>query len=62
MVHVRASGQPLVDNWDCLKTLVSMDKFFNIVTISIFQAQISYQFFVNVHSQAYMILNEIYVD
>ncbi|XP_039683768.1 vacuolar-processing enzyme [Medicago truncatula] len=22
MVHVRASGQPLVDNWDCLKTLV----------------------------------------
>jgi len=22
MVHVRAIGQPLVDDWDCLKTLV----------------------------------------
>jgi len=31
MFHVRARGQPLVDDWDCLKTLVSIDKFFNIL-------------------------------
>lgn len=55
MVHVRAPGQPLVDDWDCLKTLVSMDKFFNIGIISIFQAQNSYQFLVNMNSQAYLI-------
>lgn len=30
---VRAAGQPLVDNWDCLKSMVSVRSYSSISTI-----------------------------